>query len=94
MKKIREYHDCVVAQSCTGLLVPIEIPDELRTHLSAAALDDDLAKTEVDRIPGVYRVTIEVWFSQGYSDGYPAAGESDYELRLTNMNSIYSAKAL
>lgn len=35
--------------------------------------------------PGIYSATIEFWFQQGYSDGYKADGESEWEFAFVDV---------
>ncbi len=44
----------------------------------------------VPKIAGVYRCRTEFWFSQGYAEGYPAGGESDWEFKIVEAIEIAS----
>jgi hypothetical protein len=87
MKKILEFPNCVIATTAdkfTSLLAP---NPALQQWMDGVCFEDHRAEN-TPQSPGVYRATVEVWFEQGYCDGYQADGESDWELRLTNVQPV------
>lgn len=38
--------------------------------------------------PGFYAATLELWFQQGYFEGYPADGESSVFVKLSNLRRL------
>lgn len=52
-----------------------------RDELTVLEESDHLGDHEFEGLPtepGVYRCTVEFWYSQGYFEGYPADSESDW----------------
>ena len=87
MKKIEEYGNCVIATMADGFTYLVAPNAGLQEWMDGVCFEDYRA-ANTPSIPGVYRATIEVWFEQGYSEGYLADGESDWEFKLTSVEPI------
>lgn len=87
MRKVQTHPNCIVAKDADGITSLIAPNPELQKWMDGCCFEGHGA-VNLPKAPGVYRTTIEVWFSQGYSDGYPAPGESDWEFRLTDLQPI------
>lgn len=86
MKKIAEYPGCLIAMNNWNTIEVIAAPTAVRDAMDGTSLDDnccDLPALEV----GAYLATIEVWFSQGYSEGFKDDRESEVELRISDCHS-------
>lgn len=62
--------------------------NDLRGWLDSYCLADSFKCPNFPQEIGVYVCTIERHFTQGYSEGYPAPGESDYWLELQNIRKV------
>lgn len=91
MQKINEIKNCIIATAIgyKDQCYVIDIPSEY-THIITDGYfgEDDITTINIPNIPGVYRCDIEFWFEQGYSDGFKADGESDFEYRLVNIKKV------
>lgn len=93
MKKVQEHQNCILATSADKFTYLVSGNAELRKWMDGCCFEDNhfhgLNGIEnPPKEPGVYRATIEVWFEQGYYEGYKADGESDWEFRLGNLERI------
>lgn len=87
MNKVQEHPNCIIAvtvDKAASLLIP---NPELEKWMDGCCFDDH-STTGTPKEPGIYRANIEIWFSQGYSEGHPAPGESDWEFKIINIQSI------
>lgn len=87
MRKILEFPNCIVAVTADKFAYLVAPNPPLQKWMDGVCFEDHRAYG-APAAPGVYRATVEVWFEQGYSEGYPADGESDWELKLTNVERI------
>lgn len=92
MKKIAEFPNCIVATGAkaAGTMI-ITAPEELLSSLDGNMLDDNCLEEGRASLPqqaGVYFATVEIWYEQGYFEGYPAPGESDVDHRLSAVRKI------
>lgn len=69
-----------VGYNSEGILV--SVPDIARIALDSVYCDDN-GFEGVPKEPGVYQCECEFYFIQGYYDGYPADGESDWGWKVT-----------
>lgn len=92
MEKTNEWHNVVVAVTPnSGLRVLVCGDPELCKWMDGDLFDDNSLMVSLKTFPdepGVYIGTIEYWFQQGYSDGYPADGESDFDYRFVNWELV------
>jgi hypothetical protein len=87
MKKIVTYPNCVFAVTADKRASLVAPNPPLQKWMDGVCFEDYRVYGCV-AAPGIYRADIEVWFEQGYSEGYPADGESDWDLRFTNVERI------
>jgi hypothetical protein len=64
--------------------VLVTYPDEMEDALDGPYLDDNSIEG-YPKEPGYYEASAVFWFNQGYCDGYPADGESDWGYKLTDI---------
>ena len=91
MKKELEFPGCILVHTISGTTHLLDGPRDLMDLMDGDCLDDacmDEGRKTLPTDPGVYSATIEYWFQQGYFEGYPAPGESDYDFRLSNLRRI------
>jgi hypothetical protein len=91
MKKELEFPGCILVHTILGTTHLLDGPRDLMDLMDGDCLDDacmDEGRKTLPTDPGVYSATIEYWFQQGYFEGYPAPGESDYDFRLSNLRRI------
>jgi hypothetical protein len=92
MRKIKDIK-VVICVDVHGQGIILKYPLEFENHLDGSNCEDNLFENVPEKA-GVYECDVEYWFSQGYSDGHPADGESDWEFRivksklLVDFNSI------
>jgi hypothetical protein len=87
--KLIATHKITFAIGHKGSAILVDIPAEMAESgvLDGDSLDDN-AFTETPTEAGFYRATAEVWFQQGYMDGYPADGESEIEIRTVDVERV------
>lgn len=86
MRKLQELK-VVICVGFTGEGIIVKYPEEFRHRLDGSFCDDNLF-VNVPKENGVYECDVEYWFSQGYSEGFPADGESDWEFRVVNSKQL------
>lgn len=85
MNKIAEYPGCLIAKTDWGVVELIAAPEEVRNQMEGSCLDDNCHRYGVPNLEvGVYVATIELWFSQGYSEGFKDDRESETDLQITD----------
>ena len=88
MEKTNEWHNVVVAVSATSKLhFLIHGDPELIKFMDGDLFEDNCGYGRLNGFPnepGVYIGTMEYHFQQGYSDGYKADGESEWDFVFTN----------
>lgn len=65
-----------------------DYPDEIESLIDGYNCDDNY----IDNVPiekGVYECNAEFWFEQGYCDGYPADGESEWGFKIIDNKKLY-----
>lgn len=86
------FHDVIVAVSAGGNAFLISSPDERLWNFMESSLFEGNAEWETmslfPRKPGVYSMTIEYQFNQGYSEGHPSDGESTWDFIPSNIKSL------
>lgn len=86
MKKIQDLK-VVICVGLDGEGIIIKYPEEFQHHLDGSFCDDNLF-VDVPKESGVYECDVEYWFSQGFSEGFPAAGESDWEFKVVKSKPL------
>lgn len=71
----------------SGLTALVDGPDNLITMLNSVFLDDEQFTGAPD-LPGFYTCNVEVWFSQGYNEGYKDDRDNEVEYRLVNVELV------
>ena len=90
--EVISFHDVIVAVSADGAAFLISSTDErLCNFMEEGSLFEDNAEWETMPLfpgePGIYSMTIEYQFNQGYSEGYPSDGESTWDFIPSNIKS-------
>lgn len=91
MDKVTEFPNTVIAVTPSDLVVLVDGSPELVKLMDGAIFDDNSFPETLKRFPhepGVYLVTIEYWFEQGYFEGYKADGESDLDFAPADIRKI------
>lgn len=89
MKLERTFDNVILGVSIFGALFVISGPEDLSQVLDGEMIEDNtqsLGKYPAE--PGVYRCSIEYWFEQGYYEGWPANGESEWDLIPINVEPV------
>lgn len=71
-----------------GLTVVVGGPSRLYDLMDSWFFDDVLSTGEPTS-RGFYVCDVEVWFQQGYFEGYKHDGESEIEFRLVNVGAVH-----
>ncbi|KKK94769.1 hypothetical protein LCGC14_2679550 [marine sediment metagenome] len=84
------FHDVIVAVSADGAAFLISSTDErLCNFMEEGSLFEDNVEWETMPLfptePGVYSMTIEYQFNQGYSEGHLSPGESTWDFIPSNI---------
>lgn len=83
-----KHFDNVIIGVISGQPVFLDGPDELKQLIGSSPwFEDRCIYDDISSFPrenGVYRVSLDYMFSQGYNEGYPADGESDESFTCSN----------
>lgn len=92
MRKLLEYHNCLVAVLAKDhLAYLVDGPEDLKIHLDGSCLQDNMSKYRcllLPTHPGIYLMTIEYWYEDGFMDGYPAPGEREIDFSVSNIRRV------
>ena len=83
------FHDVIVAVSAGCAAFLVSSPDErLRNFMEGSLFEDNVDWETMPLFPtepGVYSMTIEYQFNQGYSEGHLSPGESTWDFIPSNI---------
>lgn len=91
MKKVETFRNCKIAKSARGTVLLIEGPKELTEIMDGDFFEDNCSPDAEKYFPqtsGFYICDVELWFEQGFFEGFPAPGESDRDLLLKNVRPV------
>lgn len=81
--KVRDYKDVTVAVLSNGSACLVSSPAKHLEILMVGPMFEDNSRWDTmllfPKEPGVYSMTIEYEFEQGYLEGYPNDGESSWD---------------
>lgn len=92
MEKLHEFPNTIIGVTPNTALQVILVGDQQLLKLMDGDLFEDNCagndRESFPKKPGIYRATVEYYFQQGYSDGYIADGESDWDFVLKDVVEI------
>lgn len=71
----------------SGLTALVDGPENLIAKMDSYFFDDEQFTGAPDLV-GFYTCDVELWFSQGYSEGYKDDRDNEVEYRLVNVRSV------
>lgn len=89
MNHVRTFKNVIIAVAFNGFRSFVRVPLDMELLLYGVAIED--SAQAVDMYPdraGVYVCDIEYWFSQGYHEGMPSDGESEWDFIPRNIKEI------
>ena len=96
MADTKKSFEAIVSVSSSGQPLFISSTDDELGHLMDGLLFEDNSTWETmllfPKEPGVYSMTIEYQFEQGYWDGYPNDGQSTWDFIPSNMEMLFLSK--
>ncbi len=89
MKKEAEFPDTIFAVAAGGSPILVIGHPDLKNIMDGPWFEENSQSIDdFPTKPGVYRCTIEYYFQMGYYEGYPAPGESDWDLKPVDIQEI------
>lgn len=86
MKKVAMFQAIIAVGDVAQVLVA---PKDAMVGMDGTFCEDNSFKN-VPTEKGIYLCQIDFYFEQGYSDGYKADGESDWEYRIMEATPLYT----
>lgn len=84
MRKVARFQAIIAVGDVAQVIVA---PKDAMVGMDGTFCEDNGFKN-VPTTKGVYLCEIDFYFEQGYSDGYKADGESDWEYRIVKAESL------